>query len=406
MSNKQTTSRRNFLKSSVALPAAVVAIPGTAVAAAKADKSNPLPMRKLGKNGPEVTILNIGGMMSAHNPQYLDLAWNMGIRYFDTARVYKKGQSEVDVGEWVRKYPERRKEVFIVNKDTPTDNPEQLIGMLDERLEKMGIDYVDLLFIHGMSPKYGEGTDLESLEWPKSDRLKKVFAQIKASGKAKYCGFSCHDKLLVDYLNAAAEGGFVDMIMLKYEPLMQPGDDLDKALDACYNAGIGLIAMKTMRPFSKAPKNHPALEGTGLSTAQNVLQAVWSDKRISSLCSAIENVQQMEENTSAARAFKNPISDETRKALTEVASLTNSSMCPGCPSCNEWAKKTDYAFQDISRYVTYYEDDGNCEARDYFQRLSPAQRNVGNLDLARVRDECRYNIDYPEIAKRSEKYFA
>ncbi len=405
MSNKHNPSRRSFLKSSVALPAAAAAIPGTAIAA-KASQSKPLPMRKLGKNGPEVTMLNIGGMMSAHNPQYLDLAWNMGIRYFDTARVYKKGQSEKDVGAWMRKYPERRKELFVVNKDTPTKNPEQLIGMLDERLEAMGIDYVDLLFVHGMAPKYGKGTDLESLEWPKSDRLKKVFETIKASGKAKYCGFSCHDKLLADYLNAAAEGGFVDMIMLKYDPLLEKGSDLDKAIDACYNAGIGLIAMKTMRPFSKAPKNHPLLEDTGLTVAQNVLQAVWSDNRISSLCSNIENVQQMEENVSAAREFKQPLSAERLKALTEVASLTPAPMCPGCPSCSALAANTEYAFQDISRYVTYYEADGNLDARDYFRGLSTAQRDAGSLDLAALRDACRYNVDYPEIARRSEIYFA
>jgi aryl-alcohol dehydrogenase-like predicted oxidoreductase len=330
----------------------------------------------------------------------------MGIRYFDTARVYKNGQSEKDVGAWVRKYPERRKEMFIVNKDTPTNNPEQLIGMLDDRLEAMGIDYVDLLFVHGLAPKYGKGTDLEAMEWPRSDRLKRVFEQIKASGKARYCGFSCHDKLLVDYLNAAAEGGFVDMIMLKYDPLIQPGDDLDKAIDACYNAGIGLIAMKTMRPFSNAPKNHPALEGTGMTTAQNVLQAVWSDKRISSLCSNIENVQQMEENTAAARQFSQPLSKEVMKALTEVASLSPSPMCPGCPSCNAWAKKTEYAFQDISRYVTYYEQDGNSDARAAFRKLHASERQIGDLDLAQLKEDCRYHVDYPELARRSQLYFA
>ena len=345
--------------------------------------------------------------MSAHNPQYLELAWNMGIRYFDTARSYKNGKSEADVGEWVRKNPDRRKEVFIVEKeDRCSKNPEQLLEMIDERLAAMGIDYVDLFFIHGMSPKYGQGTDLESMEWPKSDRLKKVFEQIKASGKAKYCGFSCHDKLMVDYLNAAAEGGFVDMIMLKYDPLMEKGGAEDKAIEACHKAGIGLIAMKTMRPFRDAPKNHPALEGTGMTTAQDVLQAVWSDKRISSLCSAIENVQQMEENTAAARSFKEPLSAERLKALGEVASLAPSSMCPGCSSCNALAAKTEYAFQDISRYVTYYEKDGILEARDYFRSLPVEQRRVGDLDLAQVRDACRYNVDYPEIARRSEMYFA
>ena len=398
-------SRRNFLKSSVVLPAAVAGLPAGAVAAAKVDRSQPLPMRKLGKNGPEVTILNIGGMMSAHNPQYLDLAWNMGIRYFDTADCYKKGQSEKDVGAWVRKYPERRKDVFIVTKDHPNKEPEQLLTMIDQRLENMGMDYVDLFFIHGMSPRYGDGS-LDSLEWPKSDRVRKVFDQLKASGKVKYCGFSCHDKLLTEYLHAAAEGGFIDVIMLKYNAMMEPGDDLDQAIQACHDAGIGLVAMKEMQPFKNAPKTHPSLEGTGLTTHQTVLQAVWSDKRIASICSAIENVQQMEENTMAARLYSNPLSPDARKALTEVASLTTAPMCPGCPSCNAWARQTEYAFQDISRFVTYYEQQGNFEARDFFRQLSPAEKDFRGVDLAKISHDCQYNIDYVEIARRSEAYFA
>lgn len=403
MKKQIPTSRRNFLKSSVAIPAALTAIPAAAHAKDKSpDEPAALPMRKLGKNGPEVTILNLGGMMSAHNPQYIDLAWKMGIRYFDTADCYKKGKSEQDVGAWVRRYPGRRKDAFIVTKDHPKKGPEQLLTMIDDRLGNIGIDYVDLFFIHGIGTReYGE----ESLEWPKSDRLKKVFDELKASGKTRLCGFSCHDKHLVEYLNAAAEGGFVDVIMLKYNPMMEPGDELDKALDACHKAGIGLVAMKEMRPFAKAPKTHPKLERTDLTTHQVVLQSVWSDPRIASICSAMENIQQMEENTVAARSFSEALPMETRKALGEIAALTTIPMCPGCPSCAAMAKKTEYAFQDISRYVMYYEMDGNFGAREEFRRLSSSERAVAGVDLEALRDQCQYKVDYPEIARRSEYYF-
>lgn len=400
---KSSSSRRTFLKSSIALPAAMAAIPASAtVAGDKPDEPEPLPMRKLGKNGPMVTILNLGGMMSAHNPQYLELAWRMGIRYFDTADCYKNGKSEQDVGEWVRRNPQRRKDAFIVTKDHPKKGPEQLLTMIDKRLENMGIDYMDLFFIHGIGTGgYGK----ESLEWPKSDRLRKVFDQLKESGKTRLCGFSCHDKHLVEYLNAAAEGGFIDAIMFKVNPQMQKGDELDQALEACHQAGIGLIAMKEMRPFANAPKQHPKLEGTGLTTHQMVLQKVWSDPRIASICSAIENIQQMEENTMAARRFDKPLTPELSESLTEIAALSVSPMCPGCPSCNALAKQTKYAFDDISRYVTYYEQDGNAEARNYYRKLSPAQRDFSGVDLAGIRDACQYKVDYPEIARRAELYF-
>jgi aryl-alcohol dehydrogenase-like predicted oxidoreductase len=404
MKKNTSTSRRNFLKSSVAIPAAAVAIPATASAGEdKQDTSTPLPTRQLGKNGPMVSMLNIGGMMNAHSPQYLDLAWNMGIRYFDTADCYMKGESERNVAKWVKRYPERRKDLFLVTKDHPRKGPEELLTMIDKRLANCGVDYIDLLFIHGIGTRqYGD----ESLEWPKSERLKKVFDELKASGKVKYCGFSCHDKKLIEYLNAAAEGGFCDAIMLKYNPLMQPGDDLDRALDACHKAGIGLISMKEMQPFAEAPKTHPNLEGTGISTQQTVLQSVWSDTRIASICSSMKNVEQLEENVAACQSYTKPIEQQIRDTLGEIAHMSKVPMCPGCPSCDSWSHRTDYAFQDISRYVTYYERDGRTEAREFFGKLGDSERTHAGLNLAQMRDECQFKVDYPEIARRSEQYFA
>ena len=60
-------------------------------------------------------------------------------------------------------------------------------------------------------------------------------------------GFSCHDGQANEYLTAAAQGGFLDAVMVKYTPFFTKGDDFDKALDACHEAGIGLVAMKTLR---------------------------------------------------------------------------------------------------------------------------------------------------------------
>jgi hypothetical protein len=114
----------------------------------------------------------------------------------------------------------------------------------------------------------------------------------------------------------------------------------------------------------------------------------------------------MEENTVAARRFDKPIGPEFTEALTEIAALTTVPMCPGCPACNAWAARTEYAFGDISRYVTYYEQDGDFDARDLYRHLPAAQRDPAGADLARIRDACQYHVDYPEIARRAELYFA
>lgn len=406
MKEMLSTSRRNFLKSAATLPVALAAAPSLltqAAAAADAPATEALPRRQLGKNGPNVTMLNLGGMMAALSPDYLDIAWSMGIRYFDTADCYIRGRSEKIIGEWLAKYPERRKEIFLVSKDHPRQGPEQLLTMVDTRLKACGTDYLDAFYIHGLGPReYGE----DSLNWPRSDKFKKVAEQLKSSGKVKMVGFSCHDGRLTDYLNAAAEGGFVDIIMLAFNPFYEKGGAFDRALDACHKAGIGLVAMKTMRSAKDVPKRLPELDKLGLSTHQAVLQSVWSDPRISSICNSIENVDQMQAGTAAARSYKEPLKFAHMELLRETLMAGRRTMCTGCPSCEEFAKQTGFAFHDIARFVTYYEQDGNLEAREYYQALAAEYRDASRVNLAALRDGCHFKTDYPEIIRRAERYFA
>jgi hypothetical protein len=81
-------------------------------------------------------------------------------------------------------------------------------------------------------------------------------------------------------------------------------------------------------------------------------------------------------------------------------------MCTGCPSCEAFAKQTDFAFHDIARFVTYYEQDGNTEAREFYHALPAAVRDASKVDLAALRDGCHAKTDYPEIIRRAERYFA
>jgi len=81
-------------------------------------------------------------------------------------------------------------------------------------------------------------------------------------------------------------------------------------------------------------------------------------------------------------------------------------MCTGCPGCEQIARQTDFAFHDIARFVTYYEQDGNAEARNFYQALAAGHRDASKVDLAALRDACHFKTDYPEIIRRAERYFA
>jgi aryl-alcohol dehydrogenase-like predicted oxidoreductase len=400
------TSRRSFLKSSLTLPVALAAAPSLltqTASAADAAASEVLPRRQLGKSGRQVTMLCMGGMMSALSPDYIDIAWSMGIRYFDTADCYMKGQSEKIFGQWLAKYPERRKEIFLVSKDHPHKGPEQLLEMINTRLAAIGTPYLDAFYIHGIGTReYGD----DSVNWPKSDAYKKTAEALRSSGKVKMVGFSCHDGRLTDYVNSAAEGGFLDIIMLAFNPFYPKGGPLDKALDAAHAAGIGLIAMKTMRSTKDVPKRLPELDKLGLTTHQAVLQSAWSDPRISVVCNMIDNVDMMQSSAAAARNYKAPLSFAHMELLKETIVAGRRTMCTGCPACEENSKQTDFAFQDIARFVTYYEQDGNVEAREYYQALAAEHRDTSKVNLAGLRDACHFKTDYPEIVRRAERYFA
>ena len=405
--NQFSTSRRDFLKSTLTLPVALAAGPAlltqSAFAADAPAAPDVLPRRQLGKNGPQVTMLCMGGMMAAMSPDYLDIAWSMGIRYFDNADCYIHGQSEKIVAKWLAKYPERRKEIFLVSKDHPHQGPEQLLEMIDRRLDACGTTYLDAFYIHGLGPReYGDA----SLSWPKSDAFKKVAEQLKSSGKVKQVGFSCHDGRLPDYVNAAAEGGFLDIVMLAFNPFYPKGGPLDLALEAAHKAGIGLVAMKTMRSTGDVPKRLPELDKLGLTTHQAVLHAAWSDPRISVVCNMIDNVDQMQSSATAARSYKEPLKFAHRELLRETILAGRRTMCTGCPACEAWARQTEFAFHDIARFVTYYEQDGNVEARNYYQALAAEHRDSSKLNLAALRDACHFKTDYPEIIRRAERYFA
>jgi hypothetical protein len=408
--NNNQSSRRHFLKTTMALPVALAAAPAMMTQSMSAGDipaasavAAPLPKRQLGKNGPQTTMLCLGGMMAALSPQYLDIAWSMGIRYFDTADCYLKGKSEKIIAQWLVKYPERRKEIFLVSKDHPHQGPKQMLEMIDRRLDACGTKYLDAFYIHGLGTReYGDG----SLDWPKSDEFKKTAETLKSSGKVKLVGFSCHDGRLNDYLNAAAQGGFLDIIMLKYTPFFTKGDAFDQALDAAYKAGIALVAMKTMRNTGDVPKRLPEFDKLGLTTHQAVLQACWSDPRISVVCNMIDNVDQMQTSSAAARNYKTPLKTAHIELLRETILASRRTLCPGCPSCDAFAATSRFALLDIARYVTYYEQDGNAGARELYHALPEFARNAAGVDLAALRDRCAFRIDYPEIVKRAQRNFA
>ena len=155
--------------------------------------------RKLGNSGLQIPVLSLGtGTFGGTNDFFkrwgqtdvkeatrlVDISLAHGLNFFDTANVYSGGASEEILGAALKG---RRSQALVSTKasfaigDGPNDrgsSRHHLIKALDDSLQRLGMDYVDVYFMHG----FDHNTPLE-------ETLATLDALI-TSGKIRYIGCS------------------------------------------------------------------------------------------------------------------------------------------------------------------------------------------------------------------------
>ena len=152
--------------------------------------------RRLGRSGLKVSVLSFGSWVTFGEQvdttlakDCLTAARNAGVNFFDNAEAYAGGESEQIMGDAIRELGWERNSYVIstkifwgIDKDTVnmanTLNRKYLMQAIDGSLERLGLDFVDLLYCHRADPE----TPIEETVWAMSD--------IVSSGKALYWGTS------------------------------------------------------------------------------------------------------------------------------------------------------------------------------------------------------------------------
>jgi aryl-alcohol dehydrogenase-like predicted oxidoreductase len=210
-----------------------------------------LPTKPLGKTGRQIPALGFGmmGLATSYGPvgtdeerlALLDRAWELGYTNWDTANSY--GDSEVLIGKWFKLHPERRSDIFLASKfgikfsvsDTgewdirACNDPEFFHECLEGSLQKMGIEYIDLFYIHRLEPEIPIEKTMELL------------AKAKKDGKIKAIGISECASSSIRRAYAIAP---VDAIQVEYNPFQldienEAGTNL---LSTCRELGITVFA--------------------------------------------------------------------------------------------------------------------------------------------------------------------
>ena len=108
-------------------------------------------------DGHEIPALGFGVylMTSAEVEEFLPKAIEAGYRHIDTANAYF---NEVAVGKVIRESGIPREDFFVTTKLFPQSYPyEQCKADIDATLERLGLDYVDLLLLHQPYGDYVDG---------------------------------------------------------------------------------------------------------------------------------------------------------------------------------------------------------------------------------------------------------
>jgi predicted aldo/keto reductase-like oxidoreductase len=403
--NNEKSNRRDFLKKSATLGLGA-AMGGTALretrqaSAQIAIPKEPMPRRPFGRSGIKVSTLSMGGMYDIlNNRLMLAKALDWGIDYWDTAEGYGGGRSEEGFGRWFARNPHTRKQIFLVTKLSPRRGTD-FTPRLDACLKRLHTDYVDLLFVHGISGIDEMTTDLES--WSKA---------MKKAGKLRLFGFSTHSNM-EDCLEGAARLTWIDGIMFTYNYRLMHEPRMIAAVKACHRAGIGLTAMKTQGGGSVKSDSESEMKMAGrfiqrgFTDHQAKLMAVWEDKRIASICSQMPNLTIMAANAVAA-VNQTRLSRSDRALLAQYAKETCKDYCAGCGRiCSEVLGKK-VPINDVMRCLMYahsYQD--LMLARSTFETLPAKTKTLlSQLDFKAAERSCPRNLPIGRLMKKATDLF-
>lgn len=151
--------------------------------------------RHLGKTGIRVSELSFGSWVTFHTQadvsaamEMMSAAYNAGVNFFDNAESYAGGQSEAVMGEALKQLGWRRGSYLVSTKiywglhknvnEKNTLNRKRLIEGINGSLERLQLDYVDLIYCH----RPDKTTPIEETVW--------AMHNIIEWGKAIYWGTS------------------------------------------------------------------------------------------------------------------------------------------------------------------------------------------------------------------------
>ncbi|MDD3810576.1 MAG: aldo/keto reductase [Erysipelotrichaceae bacterium] len=293
----------------------------------------------------------------------LQKAYENGIRFFDTARLYSDSEAKLGVA-----LASVRQEIYIATKTNAT-TPEKFWADLATSLDNLKSDYVDIYQFHNPSfcPRPNDGTGLYE-----------AMLEAKAQGKIRHIGLTNHS---LEVAMEAANSGLYSTIQFPFSYLASEKDL--ELVKLCQEKNIGFIAMKSLAGGLITKSN---LAYAFASQFDNVLP-IWG----------IQKENELDEFISYQSIP--PIQDEKMaKAIAADVNELGGDFCRGCGYCMPCPVGIEI---------------NNCARMSLLLRRSPAAgwlNESWQAKMAKIEDclncgqcssKCPYNLDTPALLAKN-----
>ena len=338
----------------------------------------------------------------------VDIYMEKGFNYFDTSYAYHNGTSETAIRKAVvERYP---RESYKICDKMPTwaltcesDNDK----FVNEMLERLGIDYFDVFFIHNINtPWFKLAENAKTFEY---------IEEMKEKGIAKKIGISFHDhaKLLKEVLDKY--GDILDIVQLElnYLDWEDPSIESHKCYDLCVEHGLDVYVME---PLKGGVIVNPSEE------IRSEFEKFNPDSSIASMairfCASLENVKivligmsKMDDLLDNCNTYENfePIREDENEFLSKMALKLAESVAVPCSECSYCVDACPEMIPIPEFFSLYNTSNNQPESniyRLYFDQLCDEKVAADECTYCGTcLDFCTQKIDIPEELEKVCEHF-
>ena len=265
----------------------------------------------------------------------VDKFMEAGFTYFDTAWAYA-GSEDAIRQALVERYP--RNKFLLATKNAAWINcktREDAINQFETSLKQTGAGYFDFYLLHNLGEHRTKAfDDFDMWNW---------ILEMKKEGKIKHAGFSFHStpEELDEILTKHPEKEFVQL-QINYEDWENPAIKSKECYEVARKHGKPVIIMEPVKGGMLANPPEKVKEvfkkkNPDASFASWAIKFAANLDGVITVLSGMSNIEQMEDNLSFMKDFKE-LSEDEEKTINEAQEILKSIDIIPCTTCNYCAK--------------------------------------------------------------------